>query len=438
MPILFTPFCKIETATKVFNAIKKSKPKKLYVFSDGWRATVASEKENVEYLRKWIVENVDWDCEVFTNFQEKNLGTRFGIEAAIDWFFENEEMGIILEDDALPAPELFRFCSEMLMKYKDDERVYLINGANIDAKKTSANSYFFKDDMGGSDIWGWATWRRVWKKHDKTMSQYEKYKNQCEANENNPDYSEYLKNERMKFLLHQIGFILSGKMETWNFQLYFSIAANNGLYLIPECNLVTNIGCGTQGFTHTGSEYYLEGIIPTGEFLFPIEHPMQVSARRLTGEEYINTVKSMRDFQDFEKTSLLNFLSMSNFLKRFNFISESQLSEICQSAEADNLVKIILNAISFKKHYKAQKYFYLALSKGLLKGDKNPCSNCNNRKCLSVCPSKSISSHQEENGEIAVKIDRKTCQYCWNCMKSCPFVASRRQDNIFNTKELKL
>ncbi|MCL1947028.1 MAG: hypothetical protein FWF51_07775 [Chitinivibrionia bacterium] len=427
MPILFTPFCKVETATKVFGEIRKSKPKKLYVFSDGWREEKEGEKEKVEYLRKYICENIDWDCEIFTNFQNKNLGVKLGIETAIDWFFENEEMGIVLEDDCLPAPQLFRFCSEMLIKYKNDERVWLINGSNTNAKKLSANSYFFKDDMTTSDIWGWATWRRVWQKHDKTMSQYEKYRKiSFNADEDSLDFNEYAKNIRMKFIIVQLEHILAGKMHTWNYQIYFSIAINDGLYIIPECNLVTNIGCNADGFTNTGSEYYLEGTFPTGEFLFPIIHPQEVSSKPLTAREYASIGiprqrNFMKEFRDVEDKVLNDFLIIGNFLKRIGIYDDPQINNIITSKEADVLFDIITNAVYFKGYYKAQKYLWLSLSKSMLKGEKNFCQNCQKRECLSFCPTKSISLQTQEN-EFFVKIDKSTCKFCWKCMKNCPIV----------------
>jgi NAD-dependent dihydropyrimidine dehydrogenase PreA subunit len=427
MPILFCIFSKISTTIKVFEAIKKSKPKKLYVFSDCWRETKEGEKEKVEYLRKYVLDNTDWDCEILTKFQDKNLGLRYGIEAALDWFFENEEMGIVLEDDCLPAPQLFRFCSEMLIKYKDDERVCMINGSNPNAKTLSANTYFFKDDMTASDIWGWATWRRVWQNHDKTCSQYEKYRKiSFNADEDSLDFNEYAKNVRMKFIVVQLEHILAGKMNTWNYQLYFSIAINDGLYIIPECNLLTNIGCSADGFTNTGSEYYLEGTLPMGEFLFPIIHPSQVSARPLTAREYasIGIPRQqifMKELIDVEEKIISDFLNIGNFLRQIGLYNNPQIKEIYNNKEMSNLYELIANAVYFKGYYKAQKYLWLSLSKSMLKGEKNFCQNCQKRECLSFCPTKSISLQTQEN-EFFVKIDKSTCKFCWKCMKNCPVV----------------
>jgi len=393
MPILFTPFCKIETATKVFNAIKKSKPKKLYVFSDGARE--ASEKENVEYLRKWVVENVDWDCEVFTNFQEKNLGTRFGIETAIDWFFANEEMGIILEDDCLPAPSFFRFCSEILTKYKDDEKVFLINGTNETAKDLSANTYSFKkitdfsEDIAG--IWGWATWRRAWKKHDKSMSRLQEYRDAVGAGfarpKNQPsgelggqtpplqnNYEENLRNTRLKNICEQMEYILDGKNNTWDIQLRFSTLINDGLFVVPDCNLVSNIGGSSSESAHKTFKYSVGTNLAVGEISFPIKHPQVVAAQALSAKEYIRAAFvpniSTREFWEIEATITDRILTVHNFLVRSKLPKEQKI-EMYEEFLGDSLRELINYAVNSGEHAKAQKYISLAEADGVLKGEKN-------------------------------------------------------------------
>ncbi|MCL1945683.1 MAG: hypothetical protein FWF51_00825 [Chitinivibrionia bacterium] len=425
MPILFTPFCRVETATKVFAAIRKSKPKKLYVFSDGWREEKDGEKEKVQYLRQYVTENVDWDCQVFTKFESKNLGTRFGIESAIDWFFENEEMGIILEDDCLPAPSFFRFCAEMLVKYKDEEKIFLINGTNESSKKSSANSYSFRriydipEDV--TQLWGWGSWRRAWKKHDKKMSKLQEYKNKCEY-QNTSDNDEYLKNKRISVLVNQMEHILSDENKTWDLQFKFSILTQNGLFIIPDCNLVTNIGCGASVAAHGAFEYIIGGTLIPGEFLFPALHPSQILPQILSTKEclraaYMSIFKE-KEFWDMETRISNEILDVHNFLVKSSLSSE-QFSKMFEPFISEKLHTLINISAHFKEFGKAQKYLYLSLTRSLLRGEYNICSKCEKRECLSVCPSNCISLFQTQEKEIVVNIDRKICQYCFNCVKSC-------------------
>ena len=117
-PVLFIVFNRFDTAQKVFEQIRLAQPPRLYIASDGARENVENEKTIVENIRKWILENIDWDCEVKTLFREKNLGCDINISKAISTFFENETDGIILEDDCLPSQSFFKYCEMALDKYK--------------------------------------------------------------------------------------------------------------------------------------------------------------------------------------------------------------------------------------------------------------------------------------------------------------------------------
>src|SRR4030042_6453503 len=143
-PVLFLIFNRPDTTEKVFDEIRKAKPKKLFVAADGPRQDKQGEKEKVGRARQIVIDGIDWDCEIKTLFRDKNLGCKVAVSSAINWFFENEEMGIILEDDCLPHQSFFRFCGELLEKYKDDERIMVISGENLlFGRKRTNYSYYF-------------------------------------------------------------------------------------------------------------------------------------------------------------------------------------------------------------------------------------------------------------------------------------------------------
>ena len=116
-PILFIIFNRPDTTQKVFNEIKRIKPRRLFVNSDGPREGIKGDAEKCNAARDIILQQVDWDCQLFTNFRERNSGCKIAVSSAIDWFFKNEERGIILEDDTLPGEDFFRFSEEMLDRY---------------------------------------------------------------------------------------------------------------------------------------------------------------------------------------------------------------------------------------------------------------------------------------------------------------------------------
>jgi len=140
-PILFIVFKRLDTTKRVFEQIKKLKPLKLYIASDGPRNE--SEKAKVLQVREFILKNIDWDCKVKTKFRDKNLGVGFGPNDAIDWFFSHEEEGIILEDDCLPSISFFYFCQELLDMYRDNKKIGVIQGFSPFSQKDYPYSYFF-------------------------------------------------------------------------------------------------------------------------------------------------------------------------------------------------------------------------------------------------------------------------------------------------------
>ena len=158
VPILLLVFNRLDCALKVLQAIRRARPKRLYVAGDAGRN--AEESRRVEMVREQLLDAVDCDCRVMTLFHEENLGCRRAVRAGIDWFFKHEEAGIILEDDCLPHPAFFRFCTSFLTTYKDDTGIGTIMGSRFRCYgKTGPGPGQFSNAF---HCWGWASWRRTW------------------------------------------------------------------------------------------------------------------------------------------------------------------------------------------------------------------------------------------------------------------------------------
>jgi len=130
-PVLFIIFNRLATTKRVFGAIRQAKPERLFIAADGPRHRCSGEEQKVRAVRDYVLGHIDWECQVKTLFSDKNLGCQKGPVTAIDWFFENESEGIILEDDCVPDPSFFRYAEEMLDRYRDDERVMVISGQHF-------------------------------------------------------------------------------------------------------------------------------------------------------------------------------------------------------------------------------------------------------------------------------------------------------------------
>ena len=162
-PILLMGFNRPDYMSAQIAAIRSAHPQRVYVAVDGPRERIVDEAEKCHAVQH-CVELVDWPCEVKTLFREKNLGCKYAVSGAITWFFENEEMGIVLEDDCRPTLDFLRFATEMLERYKEDARIGAVCGFNhFNLQSERGPSYHFSRHM---DVWGWASWRRVWNDYD--------------------------------------------------------------------------------------------------------------------------------------------------------------------------------------------------------------------------------------------------------------------------------
>lgn len=240
-PVLFLIFNRPDTTALVFEEIKAAKPKKLYIAADGPRS--GSEEDStlcVETIN--IVKNIDWTCDVKTLYRTENLGCKNAISSAVTWFFEMEEEGIILEDDCLPAKSFFRYCDTLLEKYRHDTRIRHIAGCNLQmGKKWGEASVYFANQ---THVWGWASWRRVWKDYDKDLKNY----NEDEVAEKISNiFSDKFVIETWAYLFKEVK---AGRIDTWDYQLAFLNFFNNSLSVNPNVNLIKNIGFG-KGATHT-------------------------------------------------------------------------------------------------------------------------------------------------------------------------------------------
>ncbi len=258
-PILFLVFNRLKTTGQVFQEIQKAKPRELFVAADGPRDN--EEKKKTDAVRKYILKNMDWECKVKTLFREKNLGCKYAVSSAIDWFFENVESGIILEDDCLPSQSFFRFCQELLEKYKDDERIMQIGGTNVEVETKIPVSYFFTN---GFNAWGWATWRRAWEHYDVEMKKWGKFRTwRIFFLMANPPLFIRLKSWRLFNLTYK------KKIDTWDYQWIFCCMMKKALCVIPKVNLVTNLGF-EENATHTFNYEKNKKKLPMSEIEFPL------------------------------------------------------------------------------------------------------------------------------------------------------------------------
>jgi hypothetical protein len=241
-PVLFLIFNRPDTTRQVFAKIREIQPRQLFIAADGPR-NIPGEAEKCALTRKTVMDAIDWDCEVKTLFRTENLGCGVAPSQAISWFFEQVEQGIILEDDCLPDASFFTFCEELLNYYKDDTSVMHIGGTNsqFGRKRGNASYYFSKYPH----IWGWATWKRAWQQfqfsfskddNDALPSIFEDYRFSLAEKEYWKNHWNLIKDGERK--------------DIWDIQWTFSCWLNRGITIVPNQNLISNIGFHADA-THT-------------------------------------------------------------------------------------------------------------------------------------------------------------------------------------------
>lgn len=233
-PILLITFNRPDTTQMVFDAIKRARPAKLYIFNDGPRLGNERDLKAREKIRSILVQ-VDWECILLTKFSEKNLGCGIGVSRAISWAFENEDRLIIMEDDCKPANPFFQYCDILLEKYKVDNRICMISGNNYSEDKNGTYDSYFFSKYG--HIWGWATWKRVWDKYDYEMKDWPAFR---ETNQLSNVFT--TRREQEFFLKYFNDIYKKDEKGTWDFQWGYCRIKEYGLSIVPSRNLVTNIG----------------------------------------------------------------------------------------------------------------------------------------------------------------------------------------------------
>ena len=261
-PVAFLIFNRPDTTERVFNAIAQAKPSKLLVIADGPRAGRVGEAERCAQARA-VIERVDWECEVLTNYADSNMGCKMRVATGIDWVFQQVEEAIILEDDCLPEQSFFRFCQEMLERYRHHPRVGMVTGGNLQfGQQRGDASYYFSRY---SHIWGWATWRRAWQLYQREIPQWPAFREQGWLNQLFETQGE------RDYWATSFQLVHEGKLDTWDCSWTFATLTHGLLQVVPNVNLISNIGFGPDA-THT----HVVGIhadMPTSPIQFPLKHP---------------------------------------------------------------------------------------------------------------------------------------------------------------------
>lgn len=266
-PILFIIYNRPDTTHYVFETLRKIQPKKLYIFADG--PNMSSQSDITLCLQTRAVPFISWDCEVKWWKVPENMGVRKGVSAAIDWFFQQEDEGIILNDDCLPDMSFFPYCAEMLERYRDNERIFSISGSCYDRKHITDDSYYFSRFCY---TWGWATWKRAWKHYDKDLLDFpdQRHTGFIKKIFQQP-YIQLYWIRRFETLYND------RRINMYVLQWMYAMWKMNALAITPTTNLITKMTSNKELNTLVNKSI---AHIKTEPLQFPLKHPEVIEPNR--------------------------------------------------------------------------------------------------------------------------------------------------------------
>lgn len=263
-PLLLLAWRRPDTLRQVVNAIRAVAPQQIFVACDGANPDHSGEVQKVIATRAVIDEEIDWPCRIERLYSDVNQGCRLGVSRAITWFFDQVDEGIILEDDCLPHPDFFHYCSILLSKFRYDTRILSICGSNFQqGRRRGSASYYFSIH---GDSWGWATWRRAWQLYPMAQQKWIEFRDAERLSDvfRIPAEQSYWCGILDDLFIRQIP-------DSWAYQWWLASWMNNGLHAWPNVPLVSNLGFSRDDSTHCvgDSPFAALKLMSLGEIVHP-------------------------------------------------------------------------------------------------------------------------------------------------------------------------
>ena len=244
IPVLIVTYARPQGLKNLLELSMNSGVKNFYVAIDGPKN---SQVQNLQNEMLGVISNFEHSNGIKVNLwmRKENLGAAVSVVTAIDWFFTNECMGIVLEDDLRPSPDFYTFASAGLNFYRNDRNVWMISGSRMNPETADpvSNDWSFYPM-----IWGWAGWRDKWLEMRQVFE--EKDKGRLSTVLNRKYNFWFIGSSRAK----------KGVIDAWDVPLAFAQWSRRKLSVIPPVNLVSNVGFDTHA-THTSGTS------------FPLNHP---------------------------------------------------------------------------------------------------------------------------------------------------------------------
>lgn len=291
-PVLLLAYNRPELTAQVLEQIRLYAPKRIYVSVDGAKSGDLENQKLVAETKDVISSYLTWDCEVIELYNPENTGCRTTVRSAIDYFFSRESEGIILEDDCVPHPDFFPFMELMLDTYRNESRIFGASGDNSMMVKVRSGSY----GLGRySVIWGWASWADRWQMYRANLEGWP---------ESSDKVAWVSETEKKNYTRIFDQMLETGKPDSWAYPLTYTVLVNDGRWIIPKRNLVSNKGF-SKNATHTKDPNHFRSNSESDR-LGKIKHPRNL-------EQAVDQIEFMRRMIAPKE---LGFLARTQLAKR--------------------------------------------------------------------------------------------------------------------------
>jgi len=246
IPVLVTFFNRPAILEKLFSAIQGQKNIELFFASDGARHDI--DRKAIDDCWALVEKYFNKTPESHKFSRVSNLGCKKAMIGNIDWFFELNDFGIILEDDCVPNEDFFRIVGSALVEIPENSKNISISGSDYFPDKFNSNQAKFRESIF-PQVWGWGTWAKKWKKYQLEIPDREIIVSSA-ANLLFGDHFSIQKKYFENVFNMRFQEIDSGKIDTWDYSLMATSWRLGLTSLQLNGNFIVNSGFGSLA-THT-------------------------------------------------------------------------------------------------------------------------------------------------------------------------------------------
>lgn len=238
IPCLVIAYARGSNTIEVVRELHSQGIFRFYVALDGPRDREVESIQN-NMVKKLENLSLELNCSISIWRRDQNLGVAVSVITAIDWFFSQEEFGMIIEDD---------------LKISQDFTKFLLQNRNSTRKSTVmiSGDRFFPNPRAAiyskyPATWGWATWKNTWLDIREAIVNRPQIRFKLLLS---PDY---------QFWLLGALRVYNRTVDTWDLPVALYMRNNSKFSLLPPVNLVSNIGADTFA-SHTFQDSFPIGI----------------------------------------------------------------------------------------------------------------------------------------------------------------------------------